>query len=144
MRKSILLIALLWVSSCLWAWTSPVTVPSVGDARLHIVGQNTQNYLMNLEASNSSCYDEAEFAAKTNNMANVFLTLEADIVALCEVEENDEILGILVNEMNSLYGQNVYTYREWTWKTLNRDLIVNNAYDKNNFSGIKISAVYFF
>lgn len=110
MRKSILLIALLWVSSCLWAWTSPVTVPSVGDARLHIVGQNTENYLMNLEASNSSCYDEADFAAKTNNMANVFLALEADIVALCEVEENDEILGILVNEMNSLYGQNVYTF----------------------------------
>ena len=110
MKKASLLNVILCISACVWAWTSPVTVPSVGEARLHIVGQNAQNYLMNIEASNSSCADEEEFEAKTNKMANVFLTLEADIVAMCEVEENDEILGILVAEMNRLYGQNVYTF----------------------------------
>ena len=110
MRKSILLIALLWVSSCLWAWTSPVTIPSVGDARLHIVGQNAENYLLNLEASNSSCATEEEFEEKTDKMANVFIALQADIVAICEVEANDEVLGYIVNAMNTIYGQSVYTY----------------------------------
>lgn len=110
MKKSSLLLSILWVSSCLWAWTSPVTIPNVGDARIHIVGQNAENYLMNLEASNSSCYTQEEFETKTNNMANVFLALEADIVAMCEVEENDEILGILAAEMNRLFGQDVYTF----------------------------------
>ena len=37
---------------------------------------------------------------------------------------------VLIPILNILFkiDQNVYTYREWTWKTLNRDLIVNNAY----------------
>lgn len=87
-----------------------MTIPSVGDARLHIVAQNAENYLMNLEASNSSCATEEEFEEKTDKMANVFIALQADIVAICEVEANDEVLGYIVNAMNTIYGQSVYTY----------------------------------
>ena len=37
---------------------------------------------------------------------------------------------VLIPILNILFkiDQNVYTYREWTWGTLNKDLIVNNAY----------------
>ena len=37
---------------------------------------------------------------------------------------------VLIPILNILFkiDQNVYTYKEWTWSTLNKDLIVNNAY----------------
>ena len=37
---------------------------------------------------------------------------------------------VLIPILNILFkiDQNVYTYQEWTWKSLNKDLIVNNAY----------------
>ena len=37
---------------------------------------------------------------------------------------------VLIPILNILFkiDQNVYTYKEWTWTTLNKDLIVNNAY----------------
>ena len=43
-------------------------------------------------------------------MANVFIALQADIVAICEVERNDDVLNYIVGAMNDLYGENVYTY----------------------------------
>ncbi|MBQ8865502.1 MAG: ABC transporter ATP-binding protein [Bacteroidaceae bacterium] len=37
---------------------------------------------------------------------------------------------VLIPILNILFkiDQNVYTYKDWTWSTLNKDLIVNNAY----------------
>ena len=110
MKKILLLVVLSTLSFGLFAWNSPVTIPDVGNARLRIVGQNAANYVSNLESSNSSCATEAEFESKTNKIANAFIALQADIVAICEVERNDDILGYIVDAMNSIYGENVYTY----------------------------------
>lgn len=110
MKRTLFTVLLGTWSLCTFAWNSPVAIPDVGNARLHIVGQNAANYVSNLEASNSSCATEAEFESKTNKIANAFLALQADIVAICEVERNDDILGYIVNAMNSIYGENVYTY----------------------------------
>ena len=110
MKKYILTLLLGTWSLCTFAWNSPVDIPDVGNARLHIVGQNAANYVSNLEASNSSCDTQEEFEDKTNKIANAFLALQADIVAICEVERNDDILGYIVDAMNSIYGENVYTY----------------------------------
>ena len=110
MKKILLLVVLSTLSFGLFAWNSPVTIPDVGNARLRIVGQNAANYVSNLESSNSSCDTQEEFEAKTNKIANAFIALQADIVAICEVERNDEILGYIVDAMNTIYGENVYTY----------------------------------
>ena len=110
MKKYILTLLLGTWSLCTFAWNSPVAIPDVGNARLHIVGQNAANYVSNLEASNSSCSTQEEFEDKTNKIANAFLALQADIVAICEVERNDDILGYIVDAMNAIYGENVYTY----------------------------------
>ena len=110
MKKILLLIVLSTLSIGLFAWNSPVTIPDVGNARLRIVGQNAANYVSNLESSNSSCDTQEEFEAKTNKIANAFVALQADIVAICEVERNDEILGYIVDAMNTIYGENVYAY----------------------------------
>lgn len=110
MKKVLLFfVALTCYLSC-FAWTSPVAIPDVGDARLHVVGWNVQNYLTDFTASNSSCASEAEFVTKTNKMANAFLALQADIVAICEVQANDEVLGFIAEAMNTIYGQAVYTF----------------------------------
>lgn len=110
MKRNLFTLFLIAMSLQLFAWTSPVTIPDVGNARIHIVGQNAQNYLMNLEASNSSCKNEEAFQTKTNKMANVFVALQADIVAICEVERNDDVLSYICKAMNEIYGQEVYTY----------------------------------
>ena len=113
MKKSLItsvLFLLILHSAPLGAWNSPVTIPDVGNARIRVVGQNAENYVANLESSNSSCDTQDEFEAKTNKIANAFLALQADIVAICEVERNDDILGYIVDAMNSIYGENVYTY----------------------------------
>ena len=86
MKRNLFTLLLIAVSVQIFAWTSPVTIPDVGDARLRVVAQNAANYLTNFEASNSSCDNQDEFDTKTNKMANAFLALGADIVAICEVE----------------------------------------------------------
>lgn len=110
MKRNLITLLLIAMSLQIFAWTSPVDIPDVGGARIHIVAQNAQNYLMDLTASNSSCKNEAQFVAKTEKMANVFIALEADIVAICEVERNKEVLSYICNAMNEIYGQEVYTY----------------------------------
>ncbi len=110
MKRNLFTLLLIAVSVQIFAWTSPVTIPDVGDARLRVVAQNAANYLTNFEASNSSCDNQDEFDTKTNKMANAFLALGADIVAICEVERNDDVLSYICNAMNTIYGENVFTY----------------------------------
>jgi len=92
------------------AWTSPVEVPDLAGARLRIVGQNARNYLTDFTATNADVTTQAEFEQKTNKMANALLALQPDIVAVCEVQEDDEILGYITAEMNRLAQTDVYTY----------------------------------
>ena len=92
------------------AWTSPVTIPNLGEARLRVVGQNARNYMTDFTATNADVTTQEDFDKKTNKMANAFLALKADIVAICEVQENDQILGYITSAMNTILGQNVYTY----------------------------------
>ncbi|MBR6017378.1 MAG: hypothetical protein IK073_02000 [Paludibacteraceae bacterium] len=133
MKKYLLIVTLLLGSVWAAAWNSPISIPNVGNARLHIVGQNMENYLTNFDASNSSCSNQSEFDAKTNKMANVFLALEADIVAVCEAERNDQILGYLCNAMNTLSGTNVWTYIQDG----------NYAYaDEGDYQAIKSGYIY--
>jgi len=110
MRKSIIWIVLSVVCAQVWAWTSPLPLPDVGEARIRVVGQNAQNYLLDFGASNASCRNQQAFDAKTDKMANVFVALDADIVALCEVEWNSEILSVIADAMNEIASTNVYTY----------------------------------
>ena len=109
-KKTILGVGLLLMSMQVFAWVSPIIIPDVGEARIRVVGQNARNYLSDLTASNADAKTEADFQKKTEKMANVFVALEADIVAMCEVQEDDQILGYITSAMNTILGKNVYTY----------------------------------
>lgn len=114
MKKFSLFIALLVTSASLFAWVSPIAVPDLGDASIRVVSQNARNYVQNFSASNADSKTSEAFEAKTELMANVFLALQADIVAVCEIERNAEdqtnVLAYIVNEMNRLSGKDCYTY----------------------------------
>ncbi len=115
MKKSIFLVLILTISLQLLAtdWTPPsyVTPPSLpDDATLRVVGANVQNYLSDFTASNTSCTTQSTFDSKTSKMAKVFDYLQADILVLCEVQQDDNILSYLVDAMNTEHKSNVYAY----------------------------------
>ncbi len=110
MKKSILFVSLIAFSVQLFAWVPDIPAPTLSSGCFRIVGANVQNYLSDFEAQNASCSSQEAFDTKTENMATVFVHLKADIVALCEVQQDDEILSYLVDAMNNLYGKNVYDY----------------------------------
>lgn len=112
MKKSIFLLSLIAFSLQLFAETSAeLAYPSLpSNTRLRVVASNVMNYLHDYEASNASVRSDAAFDEKTDEMATVFVGLEADIVALCEVQQDDDILSYIVDAMNKKVGKNVYDY----------------------------------
>ena len=97
------------VAICFQLFAETTDYPSFpSNTRLRVVGSNVNNYLSDFEASNASCKSQAVFDDKTDKMATVFVGLQADIVALCEVQEDDYILDYIVDAMNKKVGSNVY------------------------------------
>lgn len=135
MKKSLSLFAILVFSLQLFAWAPPsyVVTPQLPGATLRVVGANTRNYLYDFTADNADCKDMNCFNRKTENMAKVFVYLQADIVALCEIQQDNEILGYLVQAMNKEYGENVYDF-----------VMDNSKYSKSgsNYGYIKCGFVY--
>ena len=134
MKKTVLFIALLAIRLSAFAWNSPIALPDVGTPRLVIVGQNMENYMTNFDADNSSCANQAQFDTKTTKMANVFLALQADIVAVCEAERNDQILSFLCAKMNTLAETTVWTYIQ--------DGIIYETAEAGEYQAIKSGYLY--
>lgn len=89
----------------------PVALPNVGDARLRVCAQNTQNYyVVDLSAERPSYGDIAGLENKTARMVRSFLHVDADIYALCELEVKDSVLSYLTLAMNDSVGENLYAY----------------------------------
>ena len=112
MKKSIFLLSLIAFNLQLYAETSAeLAYPSLpSNTRLRVVASNVYNYLTDFKADNASCQTQEAFDTKTDEMATVFTGLQADIVALCEVQQDDDILSYIVDAMNKKVGKNVYDY----------------------------------
>jgi len=79
---------------------SPVLVPNVGDeARLKVFAQNVLNYYYNYNTGRGK--DANEFPQKTSKMVDAMMWAGADIIALCEVEDQPEVLAILADSLNN-------------------------------------------
>lgn len=84
-----------------------IDLPDVGsDATIKVCGQNLRNYYYNyyIEGSDRAKYTEEEFITKTERMIDAFLTIDADIYALCEVEAQEIVLQQLADSMNNHCG----------------------------------------
>lgn len=108
MRKIIfLLIFTLCSISMVWATSMPTI-----NGRLRVCSQNCKYYyVLNYVSSSMTDYHTYdELMAKTNKMVSSFCTIDADIYALCEVEQNDSVLGFLTAAMNKKVGYTKYAY----------------------------------
>lgn len=90
-----------------------IDLPDVGsDATIKVCAQNLKNYYYHyyIEGSDRAKYTEDEFITKTERMIDAFLTIDADIYALCEVEAQEIALQQLADSMNAHCGAVRYTY----------------------------------
>lgn len=84
-----------------------IDLPDVGsDATLKVCAQNLKNYYYHyyIAGSDRAKYTEDEFITKTERMIDAFLTIDADIYALCEVEAQEVALQQLADSMNAHCG----------------------------------------
>lgn len=107
MKRYLILFSLLFCSFLSWATTMPAI-----KGRLRVCAQNCQYYyVLNYATSTMTDYDDlAGLEAKTGKMVSAFLTINADIYALCEVEENDSVLSYLTRAMNDSVGCDRYAF----------------------------------
>ena len=89
----------------------PVTVPNVGSGQLKVCGQNMRNYfVVNIDPSRTGYSTVTGLETKTNKIVTAFRELDADIYAMCELENNDSVMHYLTNAMNEAAGQEIYAY----------------------------------
>lgn len=113
-RYSILFVFSVFVAASRLLATVPSSVaqlPELGNPTIKVVGQNLENYLVgHLNHSNASCTTTAELVAKTAKIVDAFLTMDADIYAMVELEQADTALIYLTNALNAAAGGRVYDY----------------------------------
>lgn len=88
----------------------PTAPPSVGNARLRICGANIENYFYNWNGAYAGAGSAEQFNVQTEKVSKALRTLDADIYALCEIENGQEALQHLVGKMNNLAGSTIYSY----------------------------------
>lgn len=94
----------IWFGTGAWA-----QVPSVGNARLVVCGQNARNYfVVDLTADRADAQTKAELEDKTAKMVQALRAIDADIYAFNELEVNDSVLGYLSAAMNRAAGRTLY------------------------------------
>lgn len=108
MKKSISLTLLLCLSFVAYA-SLPVSIPQLGGGRLVVCGQNARNYFA-VDFKRTDYTTQEGLQDKTDRIVTAFRAMDADIYAICELENNDSILILLTNAMNEAAGQNIYAY----------------------------------
>ncbi len=88
----------------------PTEPPALGNARLRLCGANVENYFYNWNGAYAGAQSAEQFDVQTEKISNALHTLNADIYALCEVENGQDALQHLVSGMNKLAGTNIYSY----------------------------------
>ena len=88
----------------------PTLPPDVGDARLRICGANIQNYFYNWESAYAGAGSAEKFEVQTQKICGALCAINADIYALCEVENGQDALQYLVSRMNTIAGANLYDF----------------------------------
>lgn len=88
----------------------PSMRPDLGDASLVVCGTNIQNYWVTFGKNGAE--NEQQFQTQTTKISKALVHIDADIYAICELEEGTKAVSTLLNAMNKIKGQNVYAYIE--------------------------------
>ena len=94
--------------------TTSIPLPELGDGRIRVFAQNMQNYYYHYDNSESdrANYDHAYYAEKTRKMVDAILAANPDVIALCEVEAQPEVLAALADSLNARVEGTPYTALE--------------------------------
>lgn len=68
------------------------------------------NYFLNLSNSFSECTTQEQLDAKTQKIAQVFASFNADVYAMCELEVSDTVVGYITAALNQQLGSAQYAY----------------------------------
>ncbi len=97
-----------WMMVAVYA-SIPVDIPQLGNGRLVVCGQNVLNYFA-VHFDRTDYNTTAGLEDKTARIVTAFRAMDADIYAICELENNDSILHYLTDAMNAAAGRNIYSY----------------------------------
>ena len=87
-----------------------VALPDVGEPSLVVCAQNMRNYYMHIANNPKANYTQAQLIAKTQQIAEVYRFIDADIYAMCELEANDTVLQVLTDSLNGRTVDRPYAY----------------------------------
>ena len=85
-------------------------VPLLQGASLRVCGANIENYFYHWDGAYAGASSGQEFAWQTEKLCNALLMLDADLYALCEVDDGQEVLLTLTSAMNKACSATRYDY----------------------------------
>lgn len=89
----------------------PTQRPDLGDPDLVIVGANIENFFItNVGSSSHGAQNETQLATQKAKLKAALSNMNADIYALCEVEQGTAAVQALVNLLNEATGTSDFAY----------------------------------
>ena len=87
----------------------PTERPDLGNANVVICGANLENFFVTL-GGYAGASTEERLSRQKIKISNGLYHMNADIYALCEVEQGDRAASVLVSLLNELAGENRYDW----------------------------------
>lgn len=87
----------------------PTMRPSLGNANVVVCGANIENFFVTL-GGYAGASNESQLATQKTKISKALVHMDADIYALCEVEEGPRAAPVLVDAMNQLVGGDDYDW----------------------------------
>ncbi len=109
----------------------PTVRPDLGKADLVVCAANIENYFATLDIGYSGiAKDEEQLEVQTTKISTALFHMDADIYALCEVEEGPVAATMLVNALNTLAGEDRYDWVDEGYPTY-KSIMVCYIYRKD-------------
>lgn len=110
----------------------PTERPDLGNANLVICGANIENFFVeNVGSESHGAQTQEQLEIQKAKIKAALTNMNADIYALCEVEQGTTAVQTLVDLLNDAAGSNRFTYINTGSTAYNNSAMVCIIYDKN-------------
>ena len=87
----------------------PTAVPDLGNYDVKICGANIENFFVTL-GGYAGAADEEQLEVQKTKISTALYHIDADIYAICEMEQGPAAAPVMVGLLNELAGRNVYDW----------------------------------
>ncbi len=101
--------------------TFPDTLPAMGDYQLLVCASNIEHFWTTVGQMGAS--DAAELARQKQKISAGLVHINADIYALCELQEGTTAISALTDAMNARAGETRYAYIDNGFNEYNADMV---------------------